>query len=219
MTTIDDVWPLFGLELRTPRLVLRPARDEDIPAVVDAATAGVHDPAVMPFSFPWTDQAPEVMGPAIARYHWSMRAAIQPQSWTVLFAIIHDGVVIGVQDLAGHQFPQLREVSTGSWLTQSVHGRGLGKEMRQAVLSFAFDHLGAREATSGAAEWNASSLGVSRALGYTGDGIQRAVTRPDTVETMVRLRVSKEDFVRPEWDLEVSGVAPVRAFLGLGDHA
>lgn len=217
MTTIEDVWPLFGLELRTPRLLLRPARDEDIPAIVDAALAGVHDPAVMPFSVPWTDQSPDVMGPAIARYHWSMRAAIHPQSWTVLFAIIHEGVVIGVQDLGGHQFPQLREVSTGSWLTQSVHGRGLGKEMRQAVLCFAFDHLGAREAISGAAEWNASSLGVSRALGYTDDGIQRAVTRPDTVDTMVRLRVTNEDFVRPEWELSASGVGAVRELLGLKD--
>lgn len=46
----------------------------------------------------------------------------------------------------------------------------IGKEMRAAVLSLAFDHLGAEVASSGAWEWNATSLGVSRALGYVDNG-------------------------------------------------
>jgi hypothetical protein len=48
-------WPLYGLRLTTPRLELRlPGLDllDDLAAV---AAEGVHDPAEMPFSLPWTD--------------------------------------------------------------------------------------------------------------------------------------------------------------------
>jgi RimJ/RimL family protein N-acetyltransferase len=38
--------------------------------------------------------------------------------------------------------------------------------MRAAILSFAFDTLGAREALSGGFADNATSLNVSRSLGY-----------------------------------------------------
>jgi hypothetical protein len=50
MTTLSDVWPLFGLKIISPRLELRLVRDEDLPGVIDAALAGIHDPAVMPFA-------------------------------------------------------------------------------------------------------------------------------------------------------------------------
>jgi len=52
-------WPLGGLRLRTPRLELRPASDSDLDALADLAAAGVHDPAVQPFTFPWTDVPPD----------------------------------------------------------------------------------------------------------------------------------------------------------------
>lgn len=175
---LRDIWPLFGLELHTPRLVLRPASDEDIPGLVEAALAGIHDPSVMPFSAPWTDQTPDVLAREMARWHWSNRAGVTPESWTVLFAVLLDGRPVGVQDVAANNFAAVKTVSTGSWLTQSVQGRGLGQEMRAAVLQFAFDHLGAERALSGAAVWNESSLGVSRALGYRENGVDRATGRP-----------------------------------------
>lgn len=210
-----DVWPLFALELRTPRLVLRPTRDDDFAALVEAAVAGVHDPEVMPFSQPWTDQDPETLARELARWHWSLRVNTRPEKWTIPFTVLVDGEIVGVQDLGGTQFPLLRVVNSGSWLTQRVQGRGFGTEMRQALLMFAFDHLDAEEATSEAAEWNERSLGVSRALGYVDDGIMRAQGRPGQRETMQRVRVTRDAFIRPDWTLETTGVAPARAFLGL----
>lgn len=50
MLSLADVWPLFDLTITSPRLVMRIVRDEDLPGLVDAALAGIHDPAVMPFS-------------------------------------------------------------------------------------------------------------------------------------------------------------------------
>lgn len=54
--------PLFGLVLKTPRLVLRPVWDEDINGMADAAVAGIHPEDEMPFAFPWTRDPPP--GPA-----------------------------------------------------------------------------------------------------------------------------------------------------------
>ena len=72
MLSLTDVWPLFGLEIRTPRLVLRLVRDEDLPGLIEAALAGVHDPAVMPFSFPWTDAPSEELPGNYMRFFLSL---------------------------------------------------------------------------------------------------------------------------------------------------
>ena len=46
----DPLWPLFGVEVRTPRLTLRYVDDKLAAALARLATAGVHDAATMPFS-------------------------------------------------------------------------------------------------------------------------------------------------------------------------
>ena len=51
----NEHWPLFDLEVRTPRLTLRYLDDTLARKVLDVAKQGVHDPAAMPFSIPWTD--------------------------------------------------------------------------------------------------------------------------------------------------------------------
>jgi len=54
----SSFWPLFELELRTSRLVLRPPRDEDFEGLLQAIDEGIHAPESMPFSQPWTDAEP-----------------------------------------------------------------------------------------------------------------------------------------------------------------
>lgn len=53
MTALSTIWPPFGLTLTTPRLELRPIRDEDIASAVEAAASGIHEPGRSPFSNPW----------------------------------------------------------------------------------------------------------------------------------------------------------------------
>ena len=48
-------WPFFDLRLRTPRLDMRVYREDDVPALIEAAKSGIHDPAEMPFGVAWTD--------------------------------------------------------------------------------------------------------------------------------------------------------------------
>src|SRR5262249_12179694 len=81
-------------------------------------------------------------------------------------------VVVVAQVTGGRDFAVLREVHTGSWLGEPYQGQGIGTQMRAAVLHLAFDGLGARWAISAAFEDNPASLGVSRKLGYRGDGVE-----------------------------------------------
>ena len=53
-----------------------------------------------------------------------------------------------MQDLIGINFAVLGTVSTFSWLQPSFRRRGLGTEMRAAILHLAFAGLGAGEASS-----------------------------------------------------------------------
>lgn len=216
MTTLPEVWPLFGLSLTTPRLVLRPLRDEDIPAFVDAAASGIHDEpgARTPFAIPW-DESPD-LGPKTARWIWEARLRAAPEDWAIMFGIFtHDGALLGSQDIAAKHFPALKTFATGSWLRGNAHRLGYGTEMRAAVLMWAFDRLGAEIATTAAFEWNAASLGVSRRLGYEPNGEARHTPRPGVVERELRFRLPKEAFRRPDWELQVEGHAAAAAFLGV----
>lgn len=212
---LEDAWPLFRLRLRTPRLELRVVRDEDLGPLVRAALAGIHDPGVMPFAAPWTDAEPDVLRRGLLQHQWRQRAELAPEDWTLIFTILHDGVPIGVQDVRGHRFPTRRTISTGSWLTRSKQGQGLGREMRVAVLLWAFDHLDAEVAETSAADWNLASQGVSRSLGYRVNGLGRIEARPGEMELDVRFRLEPEWLARPDWTLEVEGAAETRRELGL----
>ena len=213
---LEEIWPLFGLEITTPRLALRPVRDVDLPGLVQAALDGVHRPEQMPFGFPWTDAPAAELPRNLAAYHWSLRNRISAQNWTVAFAVHHEGRVIGTQDVAAREFADRRTVNTGSWLTRALHGRGLGTEMRAGLLMFAFDVLGAEWAESGAAAWNHASLGVSKKLGYELNGVTRQVPRPGEPVDEQRVRLTRDGFVRPEWTIAVRGAEPALAQLGVG---
>jgi RimJ/RimL family protein N-acetyltransferase len=188
---MNSWWPLAGLRLRTTRLELRPASDSDLYALADLAAAGVHDPAVQPFTFPWTDVAPDERGRSVLTYHWSQRAAWQPGSWSLDLVVVRDGTVVGTQGVSARDFAILREVSTGSWVGREYHGQGIGTEMRAAVLHLAFAGLGAQYAISGAFSDNAASQRISRKLGYADDGLERLVSRgrPATVQ---RFRLDRQ---------------------------
>ncbi|WP_066286320.1 GNAT family N-acetyltransferase [Arthrobacter sp. B6] len=215
MTELTSLWPLFGLTLTTPRLVLRPITDDDIPAALAAARSGVHEPGRNPFSTPWAELPAGELGPKMAQFYWRCRSEVTPKSWTLLLGIWHENEFIGCQDIGAKDFAALKTVSTGSWLKQSVHGRGLGKEMRAAVALYAFDWLKAEVAESEAAAWNAASLGVSRALGYELNGVTRTAWG-DKAEEVQKVRLTPATFKRPDWTLQVEGHEAAAKYLGIG---
>lgn len=214
MWKLAEIWPFQELELRTPRLLLRPEQDIDIPGLVAAALAGIHDPAVMPFDNPWTRQGPAALAQNTARNVWRLRATLSPEQWTVSFAILHEGEVVGRQGVRATDFAELKTISTGSWITRRLQGRGLGKEMRAAVLIWAFDYLGAELAETGARSWNRASLGVSESLGYRPNGQKRTLIAPGEVQESSSYLLRRDEFRRPDWQLSVRGHEAVAAMLG-----
>jgi RimJ/RimL family protein N-acetyltransferase len=207
-------WPVFGLRLATPRLILRPLTDDDLAELVDLAAAGIHDPASMPFLVPWTDAPRDELIAETLRHHWRSRAASRPENWSVHFAVRSRGALLGLQELSGEHFAVTATVSTGSWLGRAHHGQGYGTEMRLAVLDFAFDHLKATRAESEAFLDNPASLAVSRKVGYlpNGDAVQQR--RPGERAVEQRLLATPETFRRPPWAVQVAGLDACRATFG-----
>ena len=204
----------MDLRVRTPRLELRLPSAHDLEALADLAADGVHDPDVQPFAVAWTDVSPHERALATLRYHWRCWGAWQPDDWTLNLVTVLDGTVVGTQGVSGRRFGVLREVVTGSWLGLAHQGRGIGTEMRAAVLHLAFEGLDARYALSGAHEDNAASLAVSRKLGYADDGIELHEVRGKPVVTR-RVRLD-----RPSWQahrtvpVEIDGLAPCLPHFG-----
>lgn len=209
-------WPPFDLRIRTPRLELRLPTDEDLDELADLAAAGIHDPEAMPFSHPWTDQEQPALQRGMLQWGWRMRAELSPDNWHLGFCVREDDVIVGVQDVFAEKFPIRRAVRTGSWLGRAYQGRGIGKEMRAAVLHLAFDSLGAERAETEAFEDNPSSLGVTRALGYepNGDGVFERRGQPARIEHFVMTREKWEQHRRD--DITVDGVEECLPLFGLG---
>ncbi|MFD8162962.1 GNAT family N-acetyltransferase [Streptomyces malaysiensis] len=207
-------WPLYRLRLRTPRLELRLPDIPRLDELAAAAADGVHDPAEMPFSNPWTDAPPEERGRSSFQHVLRTIAEWRPEQWTLSLAVLHEGTVIGRQDLLATDFAVTREAETGSWLGAAHQGKGLGTEMRAAVAHLAFEGLGARSVTSGAMVENGRSLGVSRRLGYRPDGLSVVAVRGEA-RTLQRLRLD-----RAAWEehrttpVEIAGLEPCRPLFG-----
>lgn len=207
-------WPLFDLVVRTPRLELRYPDDDLLMELLAVARQGVHPPDFMPFTTPWTRQPPGVLDREFFRFHWSNRARTSSDRWTLLFVVLVDGTVVGAQDLAATAFATRRTCETGSWLGLAHQGKGIGTEMRAAVLGLAFDHLGAELCVSTAWHDNAASIAVSRKLGYADDGwsfLQREGIRTKHL----RFRMARDEW-RPPLAPEVDGLEPCLPLL-VGD--
>lgn len=210
-----DWWPLAQLQLETPTLELRVPTESDLFALAGLAAAGVHDPQDQPFAVPWTDAPPAGRARGTLQYQWRQWGHWTPEKWNLELAVIHDGVVVGIQSMSAENFAVLREVSTGSWLGLEHQGQGIGTEMRAAVLHLAFAGLAADYALSGAFADNPASLAVSRKLGYTEDGIQRELRRGKPAVTQ-RLRLDRAEWqatARPP--VTIRGLEPCRAMFGL----
>jgi RimJ/RimL family protein N-acetyltransferase len=215
---LADYLPVYRLRLRTERLELRLPDLDDLVALADQAAAGIHDPDFMPFVVPWTECGPVERGRRTLQHQMGVIAGITPERWMLPLVVIHDGEIVGMQEVGAADIKVTREATTGSWLGRAHHGQGIGTEMRAAVLDFVFTGLGADFARSASFEGNGPSEGVSRKLGYRADGIDHkvlnGVRRQDN-----RWRLSREDWeAHRKHEVAIEGLdAAALAMLGLGE--
>ena len=209
------LWPLFDLVVRTPRLELRYPDDELAAVIAELSAEPIHDPAEMPFSHPWTDIPAEERPRGALQNYWLRRASWSPHEWSCPMAVVVDGAPVGMQDITASNFGTTRTFKTGSWLTQRVHGQGIGKEMRAAILHLGFEGLGAERACTSAYHDNHSSLGVTRALGYepNGDSIE---LRRDKADRQLHFTMTRDQWkTRRRDDIEIEGVEPCLELFGI----
>jgi RimJ/RimL family protein N-acetyltransferase len=211
---LETAWPLFGLRLRSEHLVLRMPTDDDLTALLRVAKAGIHPPDEMPFGVAWTSLEGPAFDRGFMQHYWLTRATFSPEAWVLNLLVELDGRPIGAQSIGAEEFPILRTVHTGSWLGLEHQGRGLGKEMRAAVLGFAFDGLGARVAETSAFLDNGPSNGVSRALGYDENGFG-SLAPEGVARVSQKFRMTADGWrSRPRPAVAIEGLDGIRDLFG-----
>ncbi len=207
-----DIFPAFGIRVECGPVTLRAIRESDAPRIADLAARRHPCRGCAAVPGPWNlgDDQPL----ASLQYYYRTWATLAPNAWTLMFAVERDGELVGAQDLMTVDFPVLRTGETGSWLCLPSQGRGTGTLMRQAILALAFDHLGAIEMRSTAWVDNPNSHRVSEKCGYVVAGSSWKV-REDARVRQDDLVVTPETFVRPPYEVVVSGLDPFLEAVGL----
>lgn len=221
MNALQDLWPASGLVVRAGDLELRWLDDELLGQVAILAGRGIHDPASMPFSVPWSRGSADDVARSVLSFQWAARPLVSPQRLRLELGVVVDGVPLGVQSASGDDWGILREVETGSWLGREHQGRGVGTRARVLILHLFFEGLRADYVRSTALADNIASNAVSSRVGYEFDGISR-VAQEGTAAKLRRYRMSRE-----RWSslherhaailgapVEMEGVEPVVALIG-----
>lgn len=209
-------YPPLNVRVHTPRLSLLGATDELLERLVPVVRQGVVTEQPWPFDDPMSlyKDSPDREWSWLRRV-WTGRGNVSDGYWRLYFAVVVDGEPVGMQDLIGTDFATFGTVSTFSWLGPGVRGRGIGREMRQAVLHLAFEGLGARQAVSDAFVDNHASNAVSRTVGYLPNGVDWATRRGEVAE-LNRWRLTRERWAeRRRADITLDGVAECRPVLGI----
>lgn len=219
MEDIAALWPLYSLRVRTGDVELRLATEADLVALALLAQEGIHDPDTMPFSVPWTDEAPRARARSVLQWNWRMRAEWDPASWHLPLVTCREGRVVGTQSVHASAFATTREVETGSWIGMRYQGAGTGTAMRRAVLHLAFAGLGAETARSGAFTDNPTSLRVSQKLGYLPDGTDTLARRGEraAIQRFILTRSRWEELSSGWPEVTIEGLEPALWMFGLAE--
>lgn len=210
-------YPLLGVRVSTPTLELHSATDELLDELSELVRSGKTHAEPAPYDDPMSfyEKDPDVRVAKWLRGIWRGRGHVEPEGWRLYFVVMVEGRPVGEQTVSGVDFATLGTVTTFSWLSADLRGRGLGREMRQAILHLAFDGLGAKEAASDAFVDNQGSNAVSRALGYEPNGSEWA-TRQGEPALLNRWRLTRDAWEqRRRDDIELHGVEACRALLPL----
>ena len=208
-------YPPLQIRVKTPRLELVGADDEMLAALAPLVREGKVFAEPAPYDDPMSfyESDPDVRVSKWLQSVWRGRGRFGPAEFRLGFAVLVDGQAVGMQDLIAEKFDTCGTVLSFSWLSTDVRGRGLGTEMRSAMLHLAFAGLDAREAGSDAFIDNIGSNRVSEALGYARNGVEWDIRRGEP-GLLQRWRLTREAWEAGRRDdIELSGVEDFVALL------
>lgn len=186
-------YPLLDVRVSTPMLELRGATDELLDQLAEVVRTGktLADPAPYDDPISFYEPDPDLRVAKWLRAIWRGRGKVEADAWRLYFVVMVDGQPVGMQDLIGVSFSTFGTVTSFSWVSADHRRRGLGHEMREAILHLAFDSLGAKEASSDAFVDNRGSNTISRDLGYEPNGSDWA-TRHGEPTLLNRWRLTRD---------------------------
>ena len=213
---LADLWPTYGLRIRTSRLQLRLPNDVEVAALAEVAGGGVHLPSERPFLTPWTEGTSADRARSVLRGHWGRLTDWAADDWALGMGVFAAaGEPLGMVTLRATNFAVVREVKTTSWLGLQHQRQGFGTEARLGVLTLAFDYLAAEAAVTEVFQDNAASQGVSRKLGYVPDGISLDA-RDGEMLVSDRLRLWRSAWQQHDHpEIRVEGVDACASFFGI----
>ncbi|HET9173236.1 MAG TPA: GNAT family protein [Actinospica sp.] len=212
-----SAYPPLNVQIHTPTLSLLGATDALLERLVPIVRKGVATEPPWPFDDPISlyKDSPDREWSWL-RAMWAARSKVSEAFWRLNFVVMLDGEPVGMQDLIAVDYPSFGAVDSFSWLSPEVRRRGLGREMRQAVLHLAFEGFGAREANSEAFHDNLASNRVSEAVGYRPNGINWATRRGETAQ-LNRWRLTRGQWLPTRRaDIGLVGVRECLPVLGIG---
>ncbi|GIE78815.1 hypothetical protein Aph02nite_47650 [Actinoplanes philippinensis] len=213
---MDHTYPPLNVTVVTPRLTLAGASDDLLERLVPLVRAGIADTEPWPFDDPMSFYADSPQREwRWLRGIWAGRGRVTADSWRLYFVVLVDGQPVGMQDLTGRDFTRFGTVTSFSWLAPAHRGRGLGRQMRAAILHLAFAGLGAREAGSDAFADNHASNRVSQALGYERNGTDWDTRRGEPA-LIQRWRLTRQVWQQHRRDdITLTGVEQCLPVLGI----
>jgi RimJ/RimL family protein N-acetyltransferase len=157
-------------ELRTERLLLRPPRAGDGPAVHAAVVESLDALRAWPASLPWALQPPSVdASETFCRQSaaaWTLRTALS------YLAFDAEGELVVSCSLHSIQW-ELPRFELGFWCRTSRTRQGYAAEACDALVQYAFEALGARRVEALPDEANAGSRAVCERVGLQLEGVLR----------------------------------------------
>ena len=136
--SVEPVLHYAPLQVRvsTPRIELAGATDELLGQLQRAVWDGKATAQPAPYDDPMSlyEEDPDVRVRKWVQGVWRGRGSVTPDFWRRYFMVLLDGEPVGMQDLIGDGFNTYGTVVSFSWLSSDLRHRGIGKEMRHAIL-------------------------------------------------------------------------------------
>lgn len=158
--------------LATPRLILRPARASDAPALNAAVTESID--ALKPY-MPWAQTAPSLAQSEGDCRRLQARQLLREDMTLFMFERDADGAEAGFVGGTGlHRIDwAVRRFEVGYWCRSSRVGHGFVSEAVEAVTRCAFDQLRARRVEVRMDDANVRSWRVAERAGFALEGVLR----------------------------------------------
>lgn len=150
--------------LQTERLILRPLRLDDAPAIQSECGNWNVARMLSPVPYPYPD--------GLAEEWIASDVKGRASGGAVRFALVYEAALIGVMGLErqGPLCPGTGHFELGYWLGERWWGRGLATEAARRVVAFAFEELAVEELLSGHFQDNPASGRVLQKCGFRDAG-------------------------------------------------